>query len=136
MSATVKAEDFANYFGNVNGQTALKPALRTGQGFDLSPFSPFFLPRFWEGRACNLDFSRSLPCRVQGKSAIWIIPSNIAAGDLPEGSVRIPCKDVLCLLASACLHGQSQRPYRDREGDGDGGCLARMCPRATILRVP
>ena len=26
MSATVKAEDFASYFGNVNGQTALKPA--------------------------------------------------------------------------------------------------------------
>ena len=26
MSATVKAEDFANYFGKVNGQTALKPA--------------------------------------------------------------------------------------------------------------
>ncbi len=36
MSATVKAEDFASYFGNVNGQTALKPACnsvaRTGGG--------------------------------------------------------------------------------------------------------
>ena len=26
MSATLKADDFANYFNKVNGQTALKPA--------------------------------------------------------------------------------------------------------------
>lgn len=30
MSATVKAEDFANYFGQVNGQTALKPVREHG----------------------------------------------------------------------------------------------------------
>lgn len=32
MSATVKAEDFANYFGQVNGQTALKPAGQLSDG--------------------------------------------------------------------------------------------------------
>ena len=32
MSATVKAEDFANYFGKVNGQTALKPAGQLSDG--------------------------------------------------------------------------------------------------------
>ncbi|CAJ1424341.1 unnamed protein product, partial [Effrenium voratum] len=38
MSATVKAEDFANYFGNVNGQTALKPVKIPGRMFPVEDF--------------------------------------------------------------------------------------------------
>lgn len=38
MSATVKAEDFANYFGKVNGQTALKPVKIPGRMFPVEDF--------------------------------------------------------------------------------------------------
>ncbi|CAK9026608.1 unnamed protein product [Durusdinium trenchii] len=38
MSATVKAEDFANYFGQVNGQTALKPVKIPGRMFPVEDF--------------------------------------------------------------------------------------------------
>ena len=38
MSATVKAEDFASYFGQVNGETALKPVKIPGRMFPVEDF--------------------------------------------------------------------------------------------------
>lgn len=49
MSATVKAEDFASYFGQVNGETALKPVKIPGRMF---PVEDFYFEEFEKQSKC------------------------------------------------------------------------------------
>jgi len=94
MSATLKAEDFANYFERVNGDLALKPVHVPGRMFAVEDY-------YWEDACEWLSFCPQLPRAGGGKgkgkkggnderqkpddNALWKIYDSIKACDTAKG---------------------------------------------------
>jgi len=101
MSATLKAEDFADYFEQVNGDLALKPVSVPGRMYPVDTY-------FWEDACMWLEFCPPMP-RVGGKGK----------GKKGEREVREPDDDDLWKIYNALQECEIDgvRPGEERVED-------------------